>query len=188
MKTFANSILLAAFLIGTSAFAQDLKVDLSKSSLKWTGKKIGGAHNGQISLKDGSMKIAENQITSGTFVIDMTTITCTDLTGEWNEKLVGHLNSDDFFSTSNFKTATLVISSATKFSNGVAQVKGKLTIKGMTHPVSFDVKQSGKTYTATVNVDRTLYDIRYGSGKFFDNLGDNTIDDIFTLDVAITTL
>lgn len=104
------------------------------------------------------------------------------------QKLVGHLNSDDFFSTSNFKTATLVISSATKFSNGVAQVKGKLTIKGITHPVNFDVKQSGKTYTAKVNVDRTLYDIRYGSGKFFDNLGDNTIDDIFTLDVAITTL
>lgn len=82
MKTLANSILMAAFLIGTSAFAQDLNVDLAKSSLKWTGKKIGGAHNGQISLKEGSMKIAENQITSGTFVIDMTTITCTDLTGE----------------------------------------------------------------------------------------------------------
>ncbi len=188
MKTIANSILMAVLLIGSSAFAQDLKVDLSTSTLKWTGKKIGGAHNGQITLKEGSLKIADNQIVSGTFVIDMTTITCDDLTGEWKEKLVGHLNSDDFFSTSNFKTATLVISSATKFNNGVAQVKGKLTIKGMTHPVSFDVKQTGKTYTATVDVDRTLYDIRYGSGKFFDNLGDNTIDDIFTLDVKVATL
>jgi polyisoprenoid-binding protein YceI len=188
MKTIKNTLLVAILIAGTTLFAQDYKVDASKSTLKWTGKKVSGEHYGMISLKEGSFNIDENKITSGKFVIDMTTITCDDLQGEWNEKLVGHLNSDDFFSTEKFKTAKLEVTESGKFKNGVAAVKGNLSIKGQTHPVSFNVTKDGSSYKTTVTVDRTLYGIKYGSGKFFDNLGDKMIDDNFILEVKINTI
>jgi polyisoprenoid-binding protein YceI len=187
MKTIKTTLLALLVLAGTSVFAQDYTVDANKSQLKWTGKKVSGEHYGMINIKEGTFTVKDKAIVSGTFVIDMTTITNDDLEGDWNAKLVGHLNSDDFFSTASYKTATLKISEGGKFKNGVATVKGDLTIKGKTHPVSFEVKQDGSTFSTTVVVDRTLYDIRYGSGKFFDNLGDNMIDDNFTLEVKIET-
>ena len=116
----------------------------------------------------------------------MNTLNCKDLEdAEWNGKLVGHLRSDDFFSVDKFPIATLTITESTTFNNGEAQVKGNLTIKGITHPTSFKVKKTDKGYMATVTVDRTKYNVKYGSGKFFDNLGDNMIYDEFTLDVKI---
>ncbi|HBH49157.1 MAG TPA: YceI family protein [Bacteroidales bacterium] len=188
MKTIKNTLLAAIILAGTSAFAQEYTADANESTLKWTGKKVSGKHWGMIDVKEGKFTVKDNKIASGEFVIDMTTITVDDLDGEWRDKLVGHLNSDDFFSTDKYKTATIKITESEKFENGVATVKGNLTIKGKTHPVTFDVKKDGNSYSTTVTVDRTLYDIRYGSGKFFENLGDNMIDDNFTLEVNIKTI
>jgi len=62
-----------------------------------------------------------------------------------------------------------------------------LTIKGITHPVEFEAKQTGNKFSAVISVDRTLYNVRYGSGKFFSNLGDNMISDEFTLEVELQT-
>jgi len=104
---------------------------------------------------------------------------------EWNGKLIGHLKSDDFFSVANYPVATLVITESTPFKDGVSDVKGNLTIKGITHPISFKTKKSEGAYLATLTVERTKYEVRYGSGKFFDNLGDNMIYDDFILDVKI---
>lgn len=189
MKNLKLSVLVAIIAISSASFAQDLTVNAAKSSLKWTGKKVTGEHTGFINLKEGKFTVKSNKITSGTFVIDMTTITNTDLTdAEWNQKLVGHLKSDDFFGVEKFPTSTLVITESTPFKNGESTAKGKLTIKGITNPVSFVVKQDGKTYSSTLIVDRSLYDVRYGSGKFFENLGDKTIYDEFTLEVKIVVL
>ena len=187
MKTVKNTLLVALLFAATTLFAQDFKADASKSSLKWTGKKVSGEHYGMINLKEGVFTVKGDKIASGKFVIDMASITVDDLEGEWRDKLTGHLNSDDFFSTAKYKSATLEITEGSKFKGDVATVKGNLTIKGITKPVSFKVKRDGKKYTSTVVVDRTLYDIRYGSGKFFDNLGDKMIDDNFTLEVNIQT-
>lgn len=188
MKNFKN-ILTAAFLIvGLSVFAQEYSVDAKSSKLKWTGKKVGGKHWGHIDIKSGSFKVEKDMITSGEFTIDMATITCDDLEGEWNQKLVGHLKSDDFFGVDKHPTSTLKIKESTSFKKGEATVKGELTIKGKTHPVEFTAMKNGKSYTATIVVDRTLYDVRYGSDKFFDNLGDKAINDEFTMEVKLNVM
>ena len=116
----------------------------------------------------------------------MTSITNTDLTDEgYNQKLVGHLNSDDFFGVEKHPNAKLEIKKATSFSNGKASVNANLTIKGKTESVLFDVLKTDRGYTAKIDVDRSKFDVRYGSDSFFDNLGDNVIDDIFTLDITL---
>ncbi|MBM3420877.1 MAG: YceI family protein [Bacteroidetes bacterium] len=188
MKAFSVLIASLLFLAGNIASAQDYKADSKNTVIDWTGKKISGKHYGKITLKEGSFSISDNRISSGKFIIDMNSITCEDLTGGTAQKLVGHLKSDDFFSTGKYGVSTLEITSGEPFKNNEAVVTGKLTIKDITHPVTFTVKRTGTTYTSTVTVDRTLYNIRYGSGKFFQNLGDNMIDDNFTLDVRIQAI
>jgi polyisoprenoid-binding protein YceI len=188
MKTSKLTLAVALIAFSTAVFSQDYTVNTVKSTLQWTGKKVTGEHHGYITLKDGKFTIKINKIISGTFTIDMTTIIDVDLTDkEWNDKLVGHLKSDDFFGVEKFPTATLSITESTPFKDNVSNVKGTLTIKGIQQPISFVVTKSGNDYTSTLTVDRTLYGIKYGSGKFFDNLGDKTIYDEFTLDVKIAT-
>jgi len=187
MKTFKNLFLVALAFFTATVFAQDYKVNTETSTLKWNGKKVTGEHYGFINLKSGEFTVKDKKITSGEFVIDMTSLTVEDLEGEWRDKLTGHLNSDDFFGTADHPTAKLVITKSGTFKNGVAQVTGNLSIKGKTHPVTFNVKNEGGVYTSTITVDRTLYDVRYGSDKFFDNLGDKTIYDEFTLEVTLKT-
>jgi len=180
--------LLATILISFSVFAQDMKVNTSKSELKWTGKKVTGEHWGYIKLKDGSLTLKGDKIVSGSFTIDMNSMNCKDLEDpEWNGKLIGHLKSDDFFSVEKFPVSTLTIIEGTPFKDGKANVKGKLTIKGITQPVSFVAEKMPDGYKASITVDRTKFDVRYGSGKFFESLGDNMIYDDFTLDVKIVT-
>lgn len=182
------SLLLVVLLLGFTAIAQEMSVDVSKSEIKWNGKKVSGEHWGYIDLKSGSFVVEDGKIVRGNFTIDMESIVNKDLESpEWNQKLVGHLKSDDFFSVDKFKTATLKIKESSEFKNGVAEVKGDLTIKGITNPISFKAKKESGNYMATITVDRTKYDVKYGSGKFFDNLGDNMIDDDFTLDVKLVT-
>lgn len=185
MKKLGFLIASLLFLAGSAVSAQDYKADNGKSVVAWTGKKISGKHNGKISLKEGTFSVKDNKITAGKFVIDMNSITCEDLTGGSNERLVGHLKSDDFFSTATFPTSTLVVTGSEPFKNNVSQVTGTLTIKGISHPLTFTVKREGSNYSTTLAIDRTLYDIKYGSGKFFQNLGDNMIDDNFILEVKI---
>ncbi|MBU8893906.1 MAG: YceI family protein [Bacteroidales bacterium] len=182
------NLLFAIMLIGFTALAQEFTVNTSKSELKWTGKKVTGEHWGYVKLKDGSLTISNDKIIAGVFNIDMNSLNCKDLEdAEWNGKLVGHLKSDDFFSVEKFPVATLTIIESTQFKEGVTDVKGELTIKGITHPVSFTAKRTDKTFMTTITIDRTKYNVRYGSGKFFDNLGDNMIYDDFVLDIKIVT-
>lgn len=182
------SFLLAILLLGFTAVAQEMTVNVSKSEVKWTGEKVSGEHWGYINLKSGSFVLNNGKIESGKFVMDMTSIVNEDLESpEWNQKLVGHLKSDDFFSVDKYPVSTLVIKESSDFKDGVAEISADLTIKGITNPISFKAKKEAGYYTATIKVDRTKYDVKYGSGKFFDNLGDNMIYDDFTLDVKIVT-
>lgn len=166
-----------------------LKVNTTQSTIGWTGKKVTGKHNGTINIKEGSVDISDGVLTGGSFVIDMTSIAVSDLTGNGKGKLEGHLKSDDFFGVESFPTASLVITEAIAKGNHNYDIKGNLTIKGITNPVQFNaiVKPEGKLIKATadITVDRTLYNVRYGSGKFFDDLGDSTISDEFVLTVNL---
>jgi len=188
MNALKLFFLSALFFWSAGVYSQELNADVSKSSLKWNAKKVSGEHYGEIKLKEGKFTVKDDQIVSGNFVIDMQTITCEDLKSpEWNKKLIDHLNSDDFFSVSKFNTSLLSNVKSAKFQGGKATAEADLTIKGQTYPVKFDVVKGGNTYKAKIIVDRTKYDIRYGSGKFFENLGNNMIYDEFTLDVTIVT-
>lgn len=171
------------------------KVQPAASKVEWLGKKVTGQHNGAIQLKEGAAQVKDNQLTGGTFVMDMTTITDADLTDAgYNAKLIGHLKSEDFFSVEKNPTSTFVIKTvaplkADEKGNNVT-VTGDLTIKGITNPVSFPAKVtvSGGTLTATGTavVNRAKYDIRYGSKSFFASIGDKAIDDDFTLTFNVT--
>lgn len=188
MKTIVHLFLFAFMIAGTSLTAQNVKVDTKKSTIHWLGKKITGQHDGYIQLQSGELSLKDGNITGGTFVIDMNSMTNEDLESqEYKDKLMGHLKSDDFFSVETYPTASLTITEATPFTQDIATVYGKLTIKGTTEPVKFEVKREGKTYTSKLDIDRSKFDVRYGSNSFFDNLGDKAIDDIFTLNITLAT-
>ncbi len=187
MKKLGLILMVLSLGIGTGVMAGKKAVDTKKSSLTWTGKKVTGQHYGTIQLQDGWVDISGGKFAGGSFTIDMTTIVCNDLEGEMKGKLEGHLKSDDFFSVEKFKTAVLVIKSSEAISADDFKVNGELTIKGKTHPIVFTAKEKGGSYVAKIVVDRTLYDVRYGSGKFFEGLGDKVIYDDFTLDVVVFT-
>ncbi len=186
MKTVKVLLAAIALTVGLGVQAKTVKVDASKSTISWLGKKVTGEHSGTIDLKSGELKIDGGAIAGGDFVVDMTSIKNTDLTdAEWNGKLVGHLKSDDFFAVEKYPEAKLVITKEAAFSGDKATATGDLTIKGTTHPVTFDVTKDGNTYTAEITVDRSKYDVRYGSKSFFDNLGDKVIYDEFYLTVKL---
>ena len=186
MKAKNYLLLLITLFISSVIYAQSFKADTEKTELKWTGKKVGGQHVGHIKLKSGELTIKDGAIAKGNFVIDMKSITNDDLTDAgYNQKLVGHLKSDDFFGVEKYPEATLVIKEPATFVGNMANVKGELTVKGKTNPITFVVSKNGNTYTSTISVDRAKYDVRYGSGSFFSNLGDKVIDDIFTLEVSL---
>ncbi|MFH2094964.1 MAG: YceI family protein [Bacteroidota bacterium] len=169
--------------------AQQFSADVLNSDIKWIGKKVAGEHYGRIELKSGTFEVANNSIKSGVFIIDMSSITNDDLDNEiYNKKLVDHLKSDDFFGVEKYPEAKLLIKSSTEILNDASSVTADLTIKGITHPLNFMVKKEGNAWTSVIIIDRSKYDVRYGSGSFFDNLGDNTIDDKFTLIVKIEAI
>jgi len=166
------------------------KVDAAQSSVKWIGKKVTGEHSGNVTISSGSLTTASNAITAGTVDIDLSTITSTDITDPAsNAKLIGHLKSADFFNVASFPKATLVITSSKLKSAGNYDVTGNLTIKGITHPITFpatiQVTADKINATAAITIDRTKYDIKYRSASFFSDLGDKAIDNDFVLNVKL---
>ena len=173
-----------AFASVGQAEQSELKVDTQKSKVYWTGKKVTGEHTGYVNIEEGTVVVKDGAPQTAHIKMDMNSIEDTDLEGEWKDKLVGHLKSDDFFSVEKYPVATFKVKSFKK-SGTQHTVVGDLSIKGITHEISFpaDVKVEDGLLTAngTAKIDRTKWDIRYGSGKFFDGLGDKMIYDDFEI-------
>jgi polyisoprenoid-binding protein YceI len=190
MKKTIFSIALA-LVFGFTATANNpiddekVQVNVSESTVTWKGYKVTGSHEGTIKLKSGHLEMDGDKLTGGEFVVDMTTIENSDLDGESKGKLEGHLKSDDFFGVEKHPTASLVFTSAKPFNKNSYTVTGDLTIKGITKPVTLVVSIFEGKATATVKIDRAEFDVRYGSGSFFDNLGDKAIYDEFDLVVDL---
>lgn len=165
-----------------------------QSVVKWEAHKIGGGHSGEVKVKGGELTLdANGSLSSGNVIVDMPSITSTDVADkEMNKKLVTHLKSDDFFSVDKFPTAKFTFDKAPAAKDGKYTVTGDLTIKGLTHPATAIIEgskdKSGKVFKgkAEITVDRTKYDIRFRSSKFFENLGDKVIKDEFKLVVDLT--
>jgi polyisoprenoid-binding protein YceI len=183
-RTFLFFILVNLFF--TFAEAQSmLTADTAKTELVWLAEKVTGQHTGTVKLKSGWLNWQNNKITSGEFIIDMTSLN----ESENNERFEGHMRSDDFFSIDKFPTAILAINASGSFDKGNGEVFGSLTIKDITNPISFKAvmqkKDDGTWFFANIIIDRTKYDIKYGSGSFFDDLGDKTIFDEFKLRINL---
>lgn len=162
------------------------KIQTASSTVNWTGKKVLGLHTGGINIANGFIETTDDLIKSGEIQIDMTSIVITDIEDKkTHDDFLGHLKNDDFFSVDKFKIAKLVISGSEKTANNKLKIDGILTIKDISHPVSFIA--SVEIFTdflhslGEIIIDRTMYNIRYGSGKFIDNLGDKLIYDEFVL-------
>ena len=187
-----SHILAVALALGFNiASAQTANIDTKKSSVEWTGSKVTGTHTGTINVSQGTISLKDNALSVVDITIDMTSIKNTDLDGGAATKLEGHLHSADFFNTKEYKTATFKSTAVKPTAKGY-EVTGDLTIKGKTEPISFTVSTAmyGQTIlaTGTLIFDRAKFDVKYGSGSFFDDLGDKVIDDDVKLAFNIVTL
>ncbi len=176
--------LMGLFLVNVGAQSK-LTADTTKTTLQWLGEKVTGQHTGTIKLQSGWLNLQDNKIVSGEFNIDMASLK----ESENNKRLMGHLKSDDFFGVVKYPVAKLTITGSTPFDKGTGVVTGTLTIKDITNPIEFKAsmqkKDDGTWFFANITIDRTKYNIRYGSGTFFDNLGDKTIYDEFKVKVNL---
>ena len=172
--------------------AKSFKIDTTKSKVQWTGSKITEKHTGYIQVKSGNVIIEKGKLNGGHIVIDMQSITCDDIENKkYNNRLVRHLKGEDFFNTTLHPEASLKIKRSIKKTTGDYRILAELTILGETHPVEFTLKMlsKNKTYTSTGNItiNRLEWGIRYGSGKFFAELGDRMIHDDFSLAFELHT-
>ena len=185
-NTFLQLFLAATLFVGAQTTqAQDSNVNTEKSSIHWLGKKVTGQHEGNIFLKSGAISMIDGAVTGGNFVVDMTSMTCIDLSGNSARKLIGHLKSNDFFGVEAHPEASLTFTNVEAKEDGVYAITGDFTIKGTTNPAKFDLTVKDGMAIAKVIIDRSKYDIRYGSNSFFDNLGDKAIYNDFELDVTL---
>ena len=193
---------LSALILGFIAFAgmsfttnpgenTSVSIDTANSSIQWKAYKVTGEHHGVVNIKNGNLAFDDNGMFSGgSFDIDMNTITVLDMTGNMKGKLEGHLKSADFFDVEMHPTAKFVITKVvSRGKPGEYKIVGNLTIKETTKEIKFDAnltEEAGKvTATADVRIDRSDFDVRYGSGSFFDGLGDKTIYDEFDLSIKL---
>ena len=189
MKKIILSTVVSLLSLSNLQAQEKHSISIEKSSVEWIGEKVTGTHSGLISLKDGYFKFEENKLVGGEFNIDMNSITCTDIENkEYAAKLVDHLKNDDFFASdkhplSNFKI-TKVIFDGTSY-----MITGDITIRDITEEITFPARfhSHGRIFhaNASLKIDRTKHDVKYGSGSFFDDLGDKMIYNEFTLKIQL---
>ncbi len=180
------------------ATANKMAVNTNESLVNWLGKKPGGEHNGTVKLTEGTIQLAGNEISGGSFVIDMNSIVNLDLKDEgMNQRLVGHLKSSDFFDVEKYPTASFVITKVSRLKSTTSaalkvthRIEGDLTIKGITKSIVFDahVSNAGGKLVATTEsfvIDRTLWTVNYQSKSVFAELKDQFINDNITLSVKL---
>ncbi|MFM1998890.1 MAG: hypothetical protein RL204_837 [Bacteroidota bacterium] len=188
MKKIILTLAVAVF-AASSAFAQltdgKFNIDYKASTINWHAEKVtGSGHDGTIRVSSGQVTVAKGNVSAGKMKVDMNGITCTDLTdAEMNSNLINHLKSADFFNTAAFPDANFEVVSvkaeADKAGN-THKITGKFTIKGITKEITFPAKVTGTAtqvnINGTFNLDRSLFDVKYGSTSFFDSLGDKAIN------------
>lgn len=186
---------LAATAFLTTAFTviklgvTNAKVDTQNSIVIWTGYKKTGKHVGTVNVKSGSLQLTDDRLTGGSFEIDMNSIKNTDLDGEFAQKLVGQLKSDEFFGVAQHPVARFVITRIIPQGSKDYKIIGNITIKETTKEVKFfgNVTSSGNQVNATgkMTIDRSEFNVHFGSGSFFDGLGDKAIYDEFDLEIKL---
>ena len=182
IKNIALVAFVALFTFSFTTIEKDKKeIKTESSKVVWKGYKVTGSHEGTIDIQSGALDFDGDKLIGGNITIDMTTLVSTDLEGEYKGKLEGHLKSDDFFGVETHNISTLEFTDVKASGKNSYDVTGKLTIKGKTNSVKFTISIYGNKATANLKVDRTKYDVKYGSASFFDDLKDKAIYDEFDL-------
>jgi len=174
-------------------------IDVAASVIRWTGQNLFNHHEGTLKLAAGALELTQGALESGDFTIDMNSIACTDLTDNGlNAMLLGHLRTTDFFDVKEHPTASFVMTAASPIAGatgGVAthQISGRLTLRGVTHGLTFPAVIAAAdvdhvTAQAHLQLDRTLFGSRYGSGKFFAFLGKHVVNDLVQLHLKIVAM
>lgn len=182
-----TTLVLVAFMTFSFTTLESHKKEIKTENSKvvWKGYKVTGSHVGTITIKSGHLNFNGDKLIGGSFEIDMTSITVTDLEGEYKGQLEGHLKSDDFFGVEKYPTASLSFTKVKSKGKNSYKVTGDITIKGKTESITFDISVYGNKANASLKIDRTKFDVRYGSTSFFDNLKDKAIYDEFDLAVDL---
>jgi len=190
---FASIFTYAVF--ATNPHIENVRVNSESSTIKWVGSKISSSHEGNIKISKGYLSINHGTLVGGQFAIDMNSISCSDIKSEGkNRYFVEHLKDDDFFNVKEFPISKIKIVRALPVDGeeNLYDIIADLTIKGITKPISFQSKISinGGSFLAEAKIiiDRTKWDIRYGSGTFFDDLGDKMILDEITFEVFLLSV
>lgn len=175
--------------------AVEFTVDTSSSVIEWQGEKPTGTHTGNIKIAEGSFMANDSIIESGTFVIDMESITVTDLEGDQKTNLEAHLKGTvegkegDFFNVNKYPEAKFEVTGITE-KDGEKMLEGNLTIKEETKNIAFpvNISKDGETIVITskeFSIDRTKWNVNYGSKSVFEGLGDKFINDDVSLKINL---
>src|SRR5690554_569487 len=184
MKNIRNIITVLFLGLSVSLLGQT-KIDTQKSVLNWKGYKVAGHHEGTINLKEGELAFENGKLKEGKFVVDMTSISSTDLSGRGKERLDGHLKSEDFFEVEKHPESSLVFTKIVERQKGKYLVVADLTIKGIKKSITFDLTVAENSASTSFEIDRTKYDIKYRSGSIFPDLADKAIKDNFDISVEL---
>lgn len=217
MKNFRNLILFAAFVGFFVACNSESKADKAEVSnatkvapsngesiavntansiVNWVGTAVGKNHTGTLSISDGNVQVENGKVSGGSFTLDMGTIKCTDLAADnGGAKLEGHLKSPDFFDVVAYPDASFEITKVTALNSSDgsnAMVYGNLTLKDVTKQIGFkaNINVAGEKVSVDVpnfSIDRTDFNVKYGSNKFFDDLKDKAINDKIELSIKLTS-
>jgi polyisoprenoid-binding protein YceI len=179
---------------GSPPHIDKFNISSTDSKVEWFAEKVTGKHNGVVAIKSGTISNDHGSLT-GTVTMDMQSIAVNDLEGKYKAKLEKHLKSDDFFSVEKHNEAVFKITSVTPLKGATKDgnnfnINGKLTIKGITNDVTFpamiNFAGGGMTAKGEMVIDRSKFDVRYGSPSFFDDIGDKAIYDEFKLKFNLT--
>ncbi|MEM9237006.1 MAG: YceI family protein [Verrucomicrobiota bacterium] len=160
-------------------------LDLEQSRVGWTGRNLINKHHGSIAIRSGELEFTDGQLTGGSVVLDPKQLVCDDLDGELHDVLIAHLQSHDFFDTGVHPEIRIEITG----SDGEL-VQANLTIKGITHPIEIPIA-SGLTpeglpaAQGTVAIDRTKWNVLYGSKRFFHRLAGHLVNDLIEIELRI---
>jgi polyisoprenoid-binding protein YceI len=171
--------------------AHVLHADLERSGIEWKGTKFWGlgSHEGTVRLQSGRLCMRDGRIVGGEFVADMSTITVTDIPADDpvpRNRLRNHLLSENFFHVDAHPVARLTLVAVEEAQRSLHQVRATLTIRGITHDVSFyariwTLEANRVRGEARFAVDRHKWNVSYRGSTIRDDL----VDDEFWLDLKI---
>jgi polyisoprenoid-binding protein YceI/rhodanese-related sulfurtransferase len=175
------------------------QIDVKKSKVEWTGRNLTSEHTGTIKLREGSIEIVDGRLLSGSFTLDMRSIEDVDIEDEgMRQLLVHHLKSDDFFDVQRFPDAEFRVSRIkilpdAKAGNPNCELAGELKMKGVVREIAFrtilgQTPEGVLAADAHFDIDRTKWNVVYGSGKFYEKLGKHLVNDEISLALKLITI